>query len=135
MKEELVNLRNDFFALVMDVRDLSELENIRIAYLGRNGKISGSIKKIKEISAKERGEFGRLVNETKSTIEEEIRIKYAQLVEDKKTRFDPTVPGLKQQAGHRPLKGGQYGLSLQKQDSGWLGCPASTVEAALLSQL
>jgi len=103
MKEELVNLRNDFFALVIDVRDLSELENIRIAYLGRNGKISGSIKKIKEISVKERGEFGRLVNETKSTIEEEIRIKYAQLVEDKKTRFDPTVPGLKQQAGHLHL--------------------------------
>jgi len=49
MNEDIINLKNEAFAQINTVKSTNELEEIRIAYLGRNGKLTNLIKKIKDL--------------------------------------------------------------------------------------
>jgi len=44
MQDEIRNIRNEFVALVTDVNSKEELEELRISYLGRSGKLTSLIK-------------------------------------------------------------------------------------------
>jgi len=102
MYDEIRNLRNEFFALIGDAKDVSELEELKITYLGRNGKLTRIIKTIKEAPVSERVGIGKLINETKKTIENEIQEVYKRIQENKEW-FDPTIPGIKPPIGHTHL--------------------------------
>jgi len=83
----------------MEAKDSNELEGLRIAYLGRNGKLTKLIKEIKGLSDSEKKEVGRLINESKNAIFETITSKKNQLKVVKREWFDPTIPGKKYKIG------------------------------------
>src|SRR3989304_8445776 len=103
MKEELNNLKNNALAQIIDAKDVDNLEELRITYLGRNGSINELTKEIKKLENEEKREIGILINETKKTIEETLNIKEKELIQESIkviSYFDPTIPGIKYKNGH-----------------------------------
>jgi len=103
IQQTLVSLRNEFTAQLMDARSLGELEEIRIAYLGRNGRITKLVKNITSVESSERKSIGLLLNDTKSTMLSLLKEKENKLREGENTQFDPTLPGIKKELGHTHL--------------------------------
>jgi phenylalanyl-tRNA synthetase alpha chain len=103
MQEELINLKNEAIAQISSANDGAELEELRAAYLGRNGKFTLLVKKIKEVPQESRKTFGITLNESKIAIENLISDKRMALVKslsEKREWFDLTIPGVKSNLGH-----------------------------------
>ena len=100
MREEVINCKNQALAQIMGAKDASELEDIRIAYLGKSGKLTSLIKAIKNIPEEERKQVGILINQAKNTIIEEIANKKNSFKISPREWFDPTIPGIPQKIGH-----------------------------------
>lgn len=98
--EEIINIKNQALAQIGSVKSADELEEIRIAYLGRNGKFNSLTKKIREIDPGLRAQFGSVLNESKNTIENEISSHEKNLSSKNTKWFDPTIPGQKPHIGH-----------------------------------
>jgi phenylalanyl-tRNA synthetase alpha chain len=102
MREELINIQNMAVGQIMEITSSKDLENIRIDYFGKKGKITEIIKNLKSLTdPDEKKEIGILVNQIKATLEKTIALKKKELesvtVESK--WFDPTLPGKKQKLG------------------------------------
>lgn len=80
--ENILNLKNEAFAQITTAQTREELENIRIAYLGKNGKITKLTKRIKDISPNKRAEYGRIINSTKENIENLLFERKQQILEE-----------------------------------------------------
>ena len=103
MLSELLDSLDAFKAEVEEAIDHSssedELEKIRVAYLGKKGKISDILKRVGSLSEKERPQLGKRANEIKARIEEVLTQKFTLLSRasaEKKLRseqFDLTLPG------------------------------------------
>lgn len=98
MKEELINIRNQALNELMNAKNKSELEQIRIAYLGRKGRINSVIKNLKELPPEIRKTIGPVINQTKQTLEQEIQARASEL-EKLSSSFDPTIPAKKVKTG------------------------------------
>lgn len=104
MKEEIINLKNQVIAQIMDANTVSDLEEIKISYFGRNGKLTNLIKNIKSIkSDQERKHTGALINDVKNTIFDVLGEKKNKLTQTSRESFDPTIPGKKPEIGHLHL--------------------------------
>lgn len=103
MLEEIQNLKNEAIAQISEAKSQDELENLRVVYLGRSGKLTSLIKKLKDIASEERKEAGILLNEAKRTIIEQLASRKNNLKETAREWFDPTVPGIKPPRGHLHL--------------------------------
>lgn len=101
MQDDIRNTRNEFLSLVTGVQDAEELEELRIAYLGKNGKITTLIKKIKDVPSDQKAEIGVLINETKQIIEDAISEQSER--KSSKKAIDTTLPGIKPRLGHTHL--------------------------------
>ncbi|MCX6704854.1 MAG: phenylalanine--tRNA ligase subunit alpha, partial [Candidatus Woesebacteria bacterium] len=103
MQEELINIKNEAIAQISGAKDGRELEELRAAYLGRNGKFTLLVKKIKDVPQESRKTFGITLNESKTAIENLISDKKQELIKsisEKRDWFDLTMPGLKPNLGH-----------------------------------
>jgi phenylalanyl-tRNA synthetase alpha chain len=103
MQEDIQNAKNEALAQIMESKDDSELENIRILYLGRNGKINKFTKEIRNLNYEEKIQIGNLLNDTKNTILTAISEKKNSFRQTSREWFDPTVPGVKPNLGHLHL--------------------------------
>lgn len=92
MKEDLINLKNQTIARIVEVKSLDELEQIRIDLFGRSGKFTTASKDIKNIPNEEKKQFGITLNEVKDTIENLIAEKKNELSNSARVWFDPTMP-------------------------------------------
>lgn len=83
------------------VKSLTDLENVQVNYLGRNGTVNQLLKKIGEVPTEERKDYGAKINEIKNTIEKKLEEKKTQLLESsEKTAYtDITLPGKKYPRG------------------------------------
>jgi phenylalanyl-tRNA synthetase alpha chain len=103
MQEELINLKNEAIAQISGANGSAELEEIRAAYLGRNGKFTILVKKIKEVPEEDRKSFGITLNESKNAIDNLLTDKKHELIKslsEKRDWFDLTMPGVKPTLGH-----------------------------------
>ena len=100
MKEEIINIKNQALLQITEVANPAELEELRISYLGRQGKITTLIKNLKDVPPSERKNVGILLNDTKTTIEKLIAEQKNKFRETSRVWFDPTIPGIKQKQGH-----------------------------------
>jgi phenylalanyl-tRNA synthetase alpha chain len=101
--DEIINIKNEALAQIGLVKSVEELEELRVAYLGRNGKFNSLVQKIKELDDDERKHFGITLNESKKTIEGLLSDKKNELVKsltEKREWFDLTMPGIKPDLGH-----------------------------------
>lgn len=106
MQDKLIDIKNEALAQIISSQSLAELEQIRVDYLGKSGgKLTLILKKIPEMTPEEKGIFGRLANEVKTTVEEALSSQIAML-SSKKTAagsgeiIDPTVLGAEPLHGH-----------------------------------
>lgn len=103
MQEEIINLKNEAIAQITSAKSSEELESIRIAYLGRSGKITKITKELKNIGTEERKKAGLAINEAKNAISNELVAQKNKLQEHSRIWFDPTIPGIKPRVGHLHL--------------------------------
>lgn len=88
-------LRSQFNLDLSQVKNLSDLNQLEINYLGRQGKVNDLLKKIKDIPVAKKKLFGQEANQLKLFIIEEIKNKKNALLknEDKNQQIDITLPG------------------------------------------
>ena len=83
------------------VTDSKQLEDLRVNYLGKKGKVTELLKNLKDMAAEERPKFGAMVNEVKTNIETQISKIQAEIEKNKlneklkKETIDVTLPSNK----------------------------------------
>lgn len=110
MKERLQELQQEAIAKVEAASALKELNDVRVAYLGKKGPITEVLRAMGKLSAEERPVMGALANEVREAIASKIEEKQTALeaaeVERKlaSETIDVTLPGRPVKAGtHHPL--------------------------------
>lgn len=103
MREEISNIKNQAIGQIMEARDATELERIRIEYLGRSGKINELTKRLKKLKSDEQRHTGIAINEAKNTLSKMLAEQKNSLKESAREWFDPTIPGEKPAIGHPHL--------------------------------
>ncbi|OGH19895.1 MAG: phenylalanine--tRNA ligase subunit alpha [Candidatus Levybacteria bacterium RIFCSPHIGHO2_02_FULL_37_13] len=107
MEEELIQIKNTAVSLILDILDRKTLEEVKLQFLGRSGKLTLVIKEIAKLPKEDRPEVGRLANEVKKAIEDTIanqELRIRQLTDqesgERKEKIDTSVPGIKPDIGH-----------------------------------
>ncbi len=62
MEETLIGIKNAALSIIWEAKDLKELEEIKLQFLGRSGKLTAAIKEIAKLPLEKRPEIGRLAN-------------------------------------------------------------------------
>jgi phenylalanyl-tRNA synthetase alpha chain len=104
MKDQVLSLKNEALAQILQAGSAAELENIRIRYLGKDGAITRCIRTIKNVEPSERADTGKIINEAKYTVEvgiAERKIKLSGRMSSEK--LDLTLPGIEPSIGHLHL--------------------------------
>lgn len=70
MLEEIDQIKKEFAEDVSAVNDKSDLEEIRIKYLGRKGKVSAAFQLLSEVPKVQKPMFGQKLNQLKKNIED-----------------------------------------------------------------
>ena len=97
--EELLSLKNAFLAEADTIASLSDLQQLRVKYLGKKGLVTSKLKTLSTIPPDLKPAYGKAVNEIKSFVEEDIARREALLKqEDHEKRvlaeaIDVTLPG------------------------------------------
>ena len=106
MKQRLEELKIAAIDEVKNSSTLSEIEEIRVKYLGKKGELTAILKQMGSLSAEERPIMGQLVNKAKAEVEELIVNKTeelknaATLQKLKDETIDITMPAKKGTVGH-----------------------------------
>lgn len=107
MKEKLEKIMNDAVEKINVSERLEELNDIRVAFLGKKGELTSILKSMKEVAPEDRPKVGQLVNEARAKIEgvlEEKKTALASAVREaqmKAETIDVTLPAKKPMMGHR----------------------------------
>ncbi|MBO5364333.1 MAG: phenylalanine--tRNA ligase subunit alpha [Clostridia bacterium] len=110
MKEQLTNIRNGAMAALESAATLTELEELRIQYLGKKGELTAVMKGMGGLSAEERPVIGQLANQVRGEIETALEEKKSSLeaaaanAKLESEKIDVTMPG------NKPAKGKKHPL-------------------------
>ena len=105
MKNKLEALKNDALAEIASSKNLIELDNLRVKFLGKKGELTELMKNMKDLSKEDRPIIGKLTNEVKDAISDAIDQKSEELkVIERKLQLeneviDITLPGRKVNKG------------------------------------
>ena len=84
---------------IKDSKTLSDLDDIRVHYLGKKGKITAQLKLLGSMDPNEKPIFGQEINATKKRVEDELQLKKAELKKStiakniETSSIDVTLPG------------------------------------------
>lgn len=99
---DLEVLRQEFRSNLEQARDPKALEEIRVAWLGRKGKITNLFGEISARSEEDRRTFGQALNQLKIFAQSALHEKIKELGSggaSKQEAFDPTLPGIAPRLG------------------------------------
>ena len=88
-------------------KTLSELNDVRVAYLGKKGELKNIMKGMKDLSPEERPKFGQLVNDARASIEALLEASVKRMEAEELARrldnetIDVTLPAPSRKTGHR----------------------------------
>ncbi|AJD91712.1 phenylalanyl-tRNA synthase subunit alpha [Jeotgalibacillus malaysiensis] len=106
MEQRLQELKQEALEKVQHASDLKELNDVRVAYLGKKGPITEVLKGMGKLSAEERPKMGALANEVRDSITNSIEEKQEGLEKEAVEKqlaeesIDVTLPGRPVPAGH-----------------------------------
>lgn len=110
MKERLLELKKEALAKIDAASSLKELQDVRVAYLGKKGPITEVLRGMGKLPPEERPIIGQYANEVRNEIAEHIENKQAELKELEiqkrleEEMIDVTLPGRPVRMGnHHPL--------------------------------
>lgn len=107
MKEKLQEIRQLALESIDSINGLSELEELRVKYLGKKGELTAVLKGMGGLSAEERPVVGQVANEVREDIEKkltEVKLKLeseANAAKMAAETIDITVSSNKKYIGHR----------------------------------
>ena len=105
IKQEFDNLEQEAEFLIKEGGSLAELEKIRIEYLGKKGKVSQTLRRIRFLCEEDRIEVGKAGNRVKRKIKEGLELQSRKILEqegrEKKKYFDISLPGRRLKRGYR----------------------------------
>jgi len=130
MELELENIRLEALKEISSIESIEGLRTIEIKYLGRKGRITQILKDLKDVPPEKRPEIGKIINELKSEITQEIGSR-KELLEEKERvrkleeeRIDVTLPGISFPVGRlHPLT-----LIMERAEEILMGLGFSVVE-------
>ena len=100
-------LKNTALSFILEAEDLKTLEEVKLQFLGKSGKLTLTIKDITKIPIEKRKEVGALANEVKKTIENAISQRQENLKHKTKKGSQAKnrchKPGIKPPLGHLHL--------------------------------
>ncbi|MGX9135513.1 phenylalanine--tRNA ligase subunit alpha [Rummeliibacillus sp. JY-2-4R] len=105
MTEQLSQLKEEALEKIAAAQNVKELNEVRVAYLGKKGPITDLLKGMGKLPAEERPKMGALVNEVRAQVQDVLESRNKELEEKamieqlEKEAIDVTLPG-------RPLKVG-----------------------------
>ena len=107
MKEQLEAIRAKALDAVALTQAGSDLEAVRVQYLGQKGELTAVLKQMGKLSPEERPVMGQLANEVRAELEKAIEAQAAVLAEKaleaklEAETVDVTIPGKRPQVGHK----------------------------------
>lgn len=99
MKDQLQAIASEAMEKLENVQDIKSLEEIRVLFLGKKGKLTAILKGMGALSAEERPIVGQMVNDVRKQVEDNIqRMKNMLLQKEReekiaKEAIDVTMPG------------------------------------------
>ena len=109
MQKKIEMLKSQALTALKVAKSDSEVRDLEVKYLGRNGAFNEIMRSLKDLSDEDKRTVGKLANVTKGELETAILKKYSELemasfdeIADKEW-MDVTVPGTKPGVGHRHL--------------------------------
>jgi phenylalanyl-tRNA synthetase alpha chain len=100
----LAEIKKQLIQELSVIKNTADLEQLRIIYLGRKGKLTSILRSLKDLPEKERKKIGKEANELKKEIEIIISERKSEVLEKefktKEKKIDVTVPGIKALQGH-----------------------------------
>jgi phenylalanyl-tRNA synthetase alpha chain len=97
--EEILSLKELFLKELKSAKSLTEIQQLRVKYLGKKGLVTSRLKSLSSISPELRPEYGKAINDVKGFITEEIENREADLKSEEHKRLilsetlDITLPG------------------------------------------
>ena len=70
MKDKLQKIREEAVRQIKASEELSKLNEVRVAFLGKKGELTAVLKGMKDVLPQDRPAVGQLVNETRAAIED-----------------------------------------------------------------
>ncbi|MGI6006471.1 MAG: phenylalanine--tRNA ligase subunit alpha [Ruminococcus sp.] len=107
MKDKLQSILDEAMQSIRESDALDKLNDVRVSFLGKKGKLTSVLKGMKDVAAEERPRVGQMVNEVRETIENyldetkerlEKTIRERQMAEEV---IDVTLPAKRARVGHR----------------------------------
>ena len=110
MEQKIKELKDKFEQELGSIADLAQLEEIRVAYLGKKGSVTDLMKMMKSLTAEEKKEFGQRVNELKSAVSQRITEKTSEMKQKEIQKeielmpeLDLSVPAKLSQGSYHPV--------------------------------
>ncbi len=110
MDNKILSLKEKFVSELDKIDNLSDIESIRVSYLGKKGSVTDLLKGMKELSNDERKAFGQKVNELKGLVNEKITEKTNELKEKEIQKeielmpeFDLSMPPVMDRGSYHPI--------------------------------
>jgi phenylalanyl-tRNA synthetase alpha chain len=110
MENKIHQMREQFEKELSEIKDLSELEGIRVSYLGKKGSVTDLLKGMRELSNEDKKAFGQKVNELKGIVADKISEKTEQLKElqvqkeiELMPEFDLSIPANLSRGSYHPI--------------------------------
>ena len=72
MKEKVEKIKEQLLSDLENTKTLQEVQNLKVKYLGKKGLVTELTSNMKDLSIDEKKEVGKLSNETKNFVTEEI---------------------------------------------------------------
>ncbi len=107
MKEQLIQIQNEALLLINQAKDVKELEDIRVAFMGKKGQLTLLLRSMGKLSPEERPQAGKVANEVRESIQNALDLgksrihQQATAIRLKSEKLDVTIPGSYYPIGHR----------------------------------
>lgn len=109
LKDDLLKLKEQALQEIHKAGSREELETVRVAYLGRKGKLTAILRQIGTLPTEEKPVVGQLANEVRTVLEEQLAKKSEELeikeleAQLEAEALDITLPGKRPRYGHKHL--------------------------------
>jgi phenylalanyl-tRNA synthetase alpha chain len=106
LDEKIKQVSNDFDSELNTVQTLQQLEQLRIKYIGRNGRISSLFDELKNAANEEKPALGKSLNSLRARATESFNIlrnKLESASDSKENEIDLTLPGDQIQIGSKHI--------------------------------
>ena len=97
MEQKLLQLQTEAEAKLSTLKNLKDLEELRVRYLGRKGLFTGLLRQLGQVSAEDRPRLGKLANKIKEDLEQNFTARKSELTASdavgNEGRDDLSLPG------------------------------------------